>query len=99
MCLSVYFVSDIVDDKKVICGGGSTGVRNTCIRLTNDNGPYTWEHYADLPRDFDKHSSWVMPSGKLLLLGNSIGSDSDNFWRGAHIVGEGDVSFLTESAR
>ena len=94
-----YFVSDIVDGKKVICGGGSTGVRNTCIRLTNDNGPYTWEHYADLPRDFDKHSSWVMPSGKLLLLGNSIGSDSDNFWRGAHIVGEGDVSFLTESAR
>ena len=82
-----------------MCGGGSTEVGKTCIWLSGDSGYYTWDHYASLPIRFQNHASWVSPTGKLLLLGNSIGSDSDNFWRGAHIVGEGDITFLTESAR
>ena len=46
-----------VDSKGLLCGGGATSTRNTCLQWSPDNG--TWEDQLTLSISRSDHVSWT----------------------------------------
>ena len=79
----------------ILCGGRKYLTTYTnCLRLAA--GASEWEQFATISAR-QSHTSWVAPSGKLLLLGGEDGNK--NLLSSTEVVGEGVFFSLQRAAR
>ena len=89
--LTALCCADLTGDGLVACGGWDT--RTSCILLPTP-GATEWEHYADIGSRY-RHTSWLTPSGKLILIG---GNDGSNRLASTELVGDGTSPFTLPRA-